>query len=174
MNPVLVYLLLLKATATSFSGLAGVPIVHEDFVVHRHLLTVEQLNASIAVSRTIPGPNGLWIVGAGYYAAGVPGAVAGTLALMTPAFLVIPLLIWARRHADLAVVRNAISASLIAGAGLLVAITFELARSSITTPFAAGVAAVAFVAQTVTRVDTLWMMLASAVAGLIARRMSAG
>ncbi len=174
MNPLLVYLLLLKATATSFSGLAGVPIVHEDFVVNRHLLTVEQLNAAIAVSRTIPGPNGLWVVGAGYYAAGLPGAVAGSLALMTPAFLVIPLLIWAGRYSDLSIVRNAISAALIAGAGLLVAITFELARSSITSPLAAGIAAVAFVAQTATRVDTLWMMLASALAGLIARKLTSG
>ena len=39
MNVFLLYLLLLKATLTSFSGLASLPMVRDDFVVERHLLT---------------------------------------------------------------------------------------------------------------------------------------
>ena len=39
MNWLLLYLVLLKATITSFSGLASLPIVCDELVVHRHLLT---------------------------------------------------------------------------------------------------------------------------------------
>ena len=44
MNIVLLYLLLLKATATSFSGLTSLPVVRNDFVVQRQVLTDRQLN----------------------------------------------------------------------------------------------------------------------------------
>ena len=40
----IVYLLLLKATLTSFSGLASLPMVRNDFVVRYHVLTDRQLN----------------------------------------------------------------------------------------------------------------------------------
>jgi len=45
---VVLYLLLLKATLTSFSGLASLPMIRGDFVVHYHLLTDRQLNTAVA------------------------------------------------------------------------------------------------------------------------------
>ena len=39
MNLAVLYLLLLKATATAFSGLSSLPILHDDLVVKRHVLT---------------------------------------------------------------------------------------------------------------------------------------
>jgi chromate transporter len=47
-NWFLLYLVLLKATVTSFSGLASVPIIRDELVVQRHILTDDQLNMSIA------------------------------------------------------------------------------------------------------------------------------
>ena len=69
MNVFLLYLLLLKATLTSFSGLASLPMVRDDFVVERHLLTDRQLNTAVVAGRTGPGPNGLYIVSVGYFVA---------------------------------------------------------------------------------------------------------
>ena len=86
MNALLLYLLLLKATGTSFSGLTSLPIVRHDLVEHYHVLTDRQLNAAVAAGRTAPGPNGLYVVSVGYFVAGIPGACAGCLAAMTPAF----------------------------------------------------------------------------------------
>jgi len=59
MNPLLLYLFLLKATMTSFSGLASLPIIRADLVLSRHVLTDEQLNTAVIVSRATPGPVGI-------------------------------------------------------------------------------------------------------------------
>ncbi len=92
MNLLLLYLLLVKATMTSFSGLTSLPVVEHDLVQHYHVLTDRQLNAAVAASRTSPGPNGLYVASVGYFVAGFPGACAGALAMMTPAFVIILLL----------------------------------------------------------------------------------
>lgn len=89
MKMLLLYLLFLRATALSFSGFASVPLVHQDLVERAGVLTDQQLNGSIAISQTSPGPLGMYIVAVGYFVAGVPGALCGLLALCTPAFLVI-------------------------------------------------------------------------------------
>jgi chromate transporter len=54
MNVFILYLLLLKATMTSFSGLASLPIVRNDFVVQRQVLTDRQLNTAVVAGRTGP------------------------------------------------------------------------------------------------------------------------
>jgi chromate transporter len=91
-NPVVLYLLLLQATLTSFSGLTSIPLVRNDLVVGRAVLTDDELNSALAIGQTTPGPVGLYIVVVGYFAAGIPGAIAGALALATPALLAVPML----------------------------------------------------------------------------------
>jgi chromate transporter len=49
----MLYALLLKATVTAFSGLASLPVVRADLVVNHHVLTDEQLNTAVAMSRTL-------------------------------------------------------------------------------------------------------------------------
>ena len=84
MKAILLYLLLTKATITSFSGLASLPVLREDLVVHRHLLTDAQVDTAVVVSRTTPGPIGVYVVSVGYFAGGILGAIAGWLAMITP------------------------------------------------------------------------------------------
>ena len=55
MNLLLLYLLLSKAVVTSFSGMASLPIVRQDFVVTRHILTDRQLNTAIVYSTFLGG-----------------------------------------------------------------------------------------------------------------------
>ena len=56
MNPFVVYVLLLKAVATSFAGMGSLPQIHEDFVETRRVLTDEQLSRAVLVGRSTPGP----------------------------------------------------------------------------------------------------------------------
>jgi len=168
MNPFLLYLLLLKATVTSFSGLASLPMIHNDLVVQRKLLTERQLNTAVAVGRLSPGPIGLWVVGAGYYAGGVPGACAGWLAVVTPAFLVIPLLRYLGRRAENPRLRGLTQAVTVAAAGLILAASVPLARDALTGALTAGIAAVSCVLLLATRIDTLWVLLAAALTGIVA------
>lgn len=63
MSVLLLYFLLLRATALSFSGFAPVPVIREDLVERLGVLTDEQLNSAIAISQASPGPLGMYVVG---------------------------------------------------------------------------------------------------------------
>jgi chromate transporter len=53
--------LLLRATVSSFSGFASVPVVRDDLVLHRQMLSDDELNAALAVSQASPGQLGsMW------------------------------------------------------------------------------------------------------------------
>src|SRR5579884_1248993 len=121
MNAFLLYLLLLKATCTSFSGMASLPVLRNDLVGHYHVLTDEQLTRAIAAGRTGPGPIGLYIVCTGYIVDGIPGAIAGLAAMNTPAFLIIFLLKWLGARAERPAVQRTIRSTLLAAAGLPIA-----------------------------------------------------
>jgi len=172
MNLFLLYLLLSKAVVTSFSGMASLPIVRQDFVVTRHILTDRQLNTAIVAGRTGPGPNGLYLVSVGYFAAGLPGALAGLIALLTPAFLIIPLMSWVGQYANLPRIRGAIRAVILGSAGLLMAASIPLARDAATGPVAAAILIVSFVVLSFTRVETWWVMVGAAAVGLGAKLFS--
>ncbi len=169
MNLFLLYLLLFKAVITSFSGLASLPIVRNDFVVKHHVLTDRQLNTAIVAGQTGPGPNGLYLVSVGYFAAGLPGAAAGLIALITPAFVIIPLMSWIGKYAEIPRIRSAIHAVILASAGLLMAAAIPLARDAAAGPLAIAIIVVSFIVLAFTRVETWWVMLGGAVVGLGAK-----
>jgi chromate transporter len=168
MNVLLLYLLLLKATLTSFSGLTSLPMVRTDLVVRHKVLTDRELNAALVAARTGPGPYGLYLVCVGYFVAGVPGAVAGWLAMVTPAFLIIPMLRYLGSRAERPAVRSSIQAVTLAAAGLIAASTVPLARDALTGLLAVAIALASFLLLVASRVDILWIIAGSAAAGLLA------
>lgn len=167
MNPLLIYFILLKATLTSFSGMGSLPIVREEFVVQRHVLTDRQLATAIGVGRAGPGPHGLYMVAAGYFIAGIPGALAGCAALVTPAFSIVFMLMHLGRHRENPRVRGAIRGITIAAGSLVLASVVPLARDAWTAPLPIVISLASFGALMWTRLDTLWIVLGSAVAGLV-------
>jgi chromate transporter len=169
MNLLVLYLLLLKASLMSFSGLGSLPIIRNDFVVNRQVITDHQVNTAVVAGRTGPGPFGLYLVCVGYYIGGVPGAVVGFLAMVTPAFLVLPLMHWLGRRADEPLIRNAIQGVLLGGAGLLLAASVPLAKDAITGPFTLAIVIASFAILSFTKLESVWLMFGAAVAGLIAK-----
>ncbi len=163
------YLLFLKATATTFSGLASLPLVRADLVAHRHVLTDRQLAAAVAAGQTTPGPLGLYVVSAGYFIDGVPGAAAACLALMTPAFFVIPLLKYLGRRSGARRVRDATQALTLTAAGLIFSAMLPLAATSLTGAVPVMIAIASFLFLLLTRRDTMWVILFSGLAGLLYR-----
>ena len=168
MNLLLLYLLLLKATATSFSGLTSLPVVRNDLVVRYQVLTDRQLNAAVVAGQTGPGPYGLYVVSVGYFVAGVPGAFCGYLAMITPAFLIIPMLRYLGARARHPGARSAIQGVTLAAAGLIVASAIPLAQDALTGAAAVAIAIASFLVLIATRLDTLWVIAGSAAAGLAA------
>lgn len=166
MNSPVLYLLLLKAVVTSFSGMSSLPMVRHDFVETRHLLTDRELSTAIAAGRSGPGPNGLYLVSVGYYAAGWPGAGIGLLALITPAFLIVPMMRWGARYAAIPRIRGAIRAVILASAGLLISASIPLTRDAAAGPPAIAIIVASFAVLAFTRVETWWVMIGAALAGL--------
>ena len=166
MNPFLIYALLLKAVATSFSGLASLPMVRQDFVVRRHAITDAQLNTAVFAGRAGPGPNGIYVVSVGYLAGGLPGAAAGLLATITPAFLILPMMRFVRDRAGAPRVRSAIRAVILATAGLLLSASLPLARDAIHGNISIAILTATFLLLSFTKLDSAWVMLAAALTGI--------
>lgn len=167
MNVFLLYLLLLKSTTTSFSGMTSLPMLRSDLVVRHHVLTDRQLNTAIGVGRMGPGPAGIYVVSVGYFVGGTPGAIAGWLAMVTPAFLIVPFLVYVGRKAAHPRVRSMIQAITIAAGGLILSICLPMARDAITGALPLAITVVSFLILNFTRVETLWVILGSAIAGLL-------
>lgn len=167
MNVFVLYLLLLKATLTSFSGLASLPMIRSDFVVHYHLLTDRQLNTAVAAGRLGPGPLGIYVVSVGYLVSGIPGACAGWLAMITPAFLIIPMLKFLGKRAENPRIRSVTRTVLLAGAGLMAGAAAPLARDAVTGPLTLVIVIASVLLIAITRVDTLWIMLGAALLGVL-------
>ena len=127
----LLYLLLLKATVTSFSGMGSLPQIRQDFVVTHRVVDDEQLSRAVLVGRSTPGPLGAFVVSIGYAARGWPGALVGWLALVSPAFLSLPLLAVVRRWLHLTRMRTAVDAVVIGGATMLVPSAIVLLRDGL-------------------------------------------
>jgi chromate transporter len=131
MNAALIYLLLLKATITSFAGMGSVPQIRQDFVETRAVISDQELSQAVLVGRATIGPMGAYVVAVGYFAGGWPGAVAGWLAMITPALVAIPLLTLIQRWVHLPRIRAVVDGVVIASAVLLVGSGVTLAVDAI-------------------------------------------
>jgi chromate transporter len=167
MNLAVLYLLFLKATLTSFSGLTSLPIVHQELVVNHRAISERELNTAVAVARMGPGPNGLYLAGAGYYTAGPAGAAAGYFALITPAFAAVLLLRWFGARAARPRWRGAIAGLTAAAAGLMLHASIPLARDALTSWSAAVLAAVSFWLLSFRHAGTLPVFAAAAAASIL-------
>lgn len=144
MNAVVLYFVLLKATVSAFSGLGALPVVRDELVTNRRVVTDAQMNTALVAGRISPGPIGMYVVSIGYFAAGVPGAIAAWLALITPAVIVVPILRYLGARADHPVVRDALNAVVIASVGLTLAVLLPMAATSVTGPLTGAAALTGF------------------------------
>lgn len=168
MNLGLLYLLLLKATITSFSGISSLPIVRDELVVQYHAITDQQLNAAFAMARTVPGPAGGYIVSVGYFIGGPAGGIVGWLALVTPALLAIPLVHYLGRTTDHPIMRAVVEAVVVASAGLILVATLPIAQQALQSTALIGIAAASTALLILTRLETVWVILGAAAIGVVA------
>ncbi|HWG59887.1 MAG TPA: chromate transporter [Candidatus Acidoferrales bacterium] len=163
----LLYLILMKAMLTCFSGPTSLPVVHHDLVEKYHVLSDKQLTTAVAAGRLTPGPFGLYLVSVGYFIDGTPGAIAGFLALITPAFLIIPMLFYLGHRVNKPRIRNAVRVLTLASAGLLLTTTIPLARVAIQGPLTIGIALGTFVLLVFLKRSTIWAIVGGAAAGML-------
>ena len=167
MNVLILYFLLLKATVTAFSGLSSLPVIRDELVVNRHVLTDTQISEAMVAGRISPGPLGMFVVSIGYFVAGIPGAIAAWLALATPALVVVPILRYIGSRAEQPVVRDALNAVVLASVGLMLAALKPIMQASVTDWTTLVIALVSCGALMFTRIHTAWVILGSSAATLL-------
>ncbi|HET9625078.1 MAG TPA: chromate transporter [Kofleriaceae bacterium] len=165
---VLLLWILLKSTITSFAGLASLPEIRDELVVQRHWLTDDDLNHAVVITRTTPGPVGVYVVAVGYMADGVPGAAAGWIAMAAPSLLVILLVGYIGKRAEHPRVRAMLQCVVLASAALLVLAAIPIGRQALDGPLTLAIAVVALPLLIARRVNTLWIIAGAAALSLAA------
>jgi chromate transporter len=120
MDPLGLFLVLLKDSALGLGGLGSLPLLRQDLVA-TGLATDAQLVQALAIGRLSTGPTGLWIVSLGYQMAGPAGAAIALLASCLPPLLILPATALARRWLLSVRFAGVVRGAALATAGLLVA-----------------------------------------------------
>jgi chromate transporter len=87
-DPLLYFLLFLKASLFSTGGFSNLPSLHQDLIAN-NWATEADFGESIAIGQISPGPNGLWVISLGYLTFGFLGAFLALIAIILPALLVL-------------------------------------------------------------------------------------
>ena len=87
-NPLVYFLLFLKASLFSTGGFSNLPSLHQD-LIGNGWAKESYFGQSVAIGQISPGPNGLWVISLGYFSYGYLGAFLALIAITLPALLVL-------------------------------------------------------------------------------------
>jgi chromate transporter len=87
-DPLIYFLLFLKASLFSTGGFSNLPSLHQD-LIGNNWATDADFTQSIAIGQISPGPNGLWVISLGYLTYGYLGALLALVAITLPPLLVL-------------------------------------------------------------------------------------
>jgi chromate transporter len=165
----LLFLTFLKIGAVLYgSGYVLFAFLHADFVTRLGWLTSQQLVDAIAVGQITPGPLFTSATFIGYILAGIPGAILGTLGIFLPSFVFVAL-----SSAFIPRIRSSLwLGSLLDGVnvaslGMMVGVTWQLASSAMVDPATWIIAILTGFLLLIYNVNTTWLILAGAAAGII-------
>ena len=161
-------LFFLKVGSVLFgSGYVLIAFLRADLVDRWHWLSDQQLLDAVAVGQMTPGPVFTTATFIGYVLAGWPGAAVATIAIFLPAFVFVavtqPLLTRMRHSQWLAAFLDGVVA---ASLGLMGAVTVRLGIVALTDLVWIGWCLAAVLALFRWNVNSMWLVLAGAVAGL--------
>lgn len=120
MDPLALFLVLLKDSALALGGLGSLSLLRQDLVA-TGVATDAQLVQALAIGRLSTGPNGLWVVSLGYQMAGPLGATMALVASTLPPLVILPATVLARRWLLSVPFAGLVRGAALATAGLLCA-----------------------------------------------------
>lgn len=126
-NPLIYFLLFLKASLFSTGGFSNLPSLHQDLIANGWA-TEADFGRSIAIGQISPGPNGLWVISMGYLTYGILGAILALIAITLPALLVLVISAGYSRIEHRASVQGAMYGVSLAVVGLLLTVVWTILR----------------------------------------------
>ncbi|GAB4213242.1 MAG: chromate efflux transporter [Synechococcales cyanobacterium] len=150
-------------------GYVLLAFLQRDFV-DSQLLTSQQLLDAVAIGQFTPGPLFTTATFVGYLVAGSAGAVAGTIGIFLPAFVLVglvnPWIPALRRSPWTAGFLDGINA---ASLGLMAAVTYTLGQASLVDGLTLILGIIGVIAVFRWRINSAWLVLAGGVIGLVAQ-----
>ncbi|MFN3335127.1 MAG: chromate efflux transporter [Caldilinea sp.] len=164
------FLVFLKVGALLYgSGYVLLAFLRNDLVVQLGWLSDQQLLDAVAVGQFTPGPVFTTATFIGYVVAGVPGAVAATVGIFLPSFIFVALLgrivPAMRRSPWTAALLDGVNVSAL---GLMAGVTWQLGAAAIVDWLTALLAIGAIIALLRFQLNSAWLVLIGAIAGLLA------
>jgi chromate transporter len=155
--------LMVKVDVFAFGGgFASVPVMLHQVVDVRHWMDSKTFMDGIALGQVTPGPIVITATFVGYQVAGLAGALAGTVAVFSPSFLMVLITVpYFDRLQHSLLFRRALRGILASFVGLLLAVTGQFAIAASWTAPSIFLAVAAFVALWF-KIDILWVVLVGA------------
>lgn len=150
------------------SGYVLLAFLRNDFVLRLGWLTDQQLIDAIAIGQVTPGPLFTAATFIGYILGGASGAIIATLGIFLPSFIFVlisnPLIPKIRNSTLMSGLLDGVNASSL---GLMAAVIFQLATTSLTDFPAAAIALVSLFLLLRYKVNSTWLIAGGALAGFI-------
>jgi chromate transporter len=163
------FLFFLKVGSVLFgSGYVLLAFLRADLVTRWGWLTEAQLLDAVAVGQVTPGPVFTTATFIGYVLGGVPGAGLATLGIFLPAFFFVavsgPLIPRLRRSWVAGAFLDGVN---VASLALMAVVTWELGRAALVDVWTVGLAVLSAGLLLRYRLNSAWLVLGGAVAGLL-------
>lgn len=142
------------------NGFTMIPLIEQQVVSVHHWLNLDQFTVGIALGQITPGPVVITATFVGYKVAGIWGALAATVGIFAPCFilvvLVMPIYTKIKENPWVKAIFKGIIASFI---GLMVVVVIGMGRHSLTGYPTAVLSVATLAVLRFTRIDVLWVVL---------------
>ena len=165
------FLVFLKIGSVVFgSGYVLLAFLRADLVLHRGWVTDSQLVDAVAIGQVTPGPVFTTATFLGYLLRGPAGAAVATVGIFLPAFILVaisgPLIPFIRRSATAGAFLDGVN---VASLALMAVVSYQLGRSAIVDWLTIGLAVASAFLLLRWRINSAWLVLGGALAGIAAQ-----
>lgn len=150
------------------SGYVLLVFLQRDLVERNHWLTSQQLLDAVAIGQVTPGPVLTTATFVGYLLAGNAGAIAGTLGIFLPAFVLVGIVNpWVRTLRQSPWTGGFLDGVNAASLGLMVGVTYTLGRAAIVDWLTIIVAVFSAIAVFQFKINSAWLVIAGGAIAII-------
>lgn len=166
-----VFLFFLKIGAVLYgSGYVLLAFLQQELVDRLHWLTSQQLLDAVAIGQVTPGPVFTTATFVGYLLAGHAGAIAATIGIFLPAFVLVALVRpWVTKLRRSPQVSSFLDGVNVASLGLMAVVTWQLGRTAIIDWLSAAVAISSCIVVFRYKINSAWLVMAGGLIGVLAK-----
>jgi chromate transporter len=152
------------------NGPVMIPLLQQDLVERRRVLSVDQLLYAFAIARVTPGQANVYVAAIGYMLFGLAGATLSTLAILLPGYAMLPLLRGYERVRGDWAVQNFTRGLTSTSVGLIFAATVQIGRRTLTNPIAWLVFPLTLILTSFLKWNPILSLLVASAVGFVLKR----